>query len=66
MNAARPRARRRLAGTGEDDVEIGDAAVRDPGLLAVDDIAVAIPAGRSRDVGDVEPDAASDSTKAMA
>ncbi len=31
--AARPR---RLAGAGKKDVEVGDAAVRDPGLLALD------------------------------
>ena len=33
---------RRFAGAGEDDVEIGDAAVRDPGLLAVEHVVVAV------------------------
>jgi hypothetical protein len=38
-NAARAR---RLAGAGEDDVDVGDAAVGDPGLLAVEHIGVAV------------------------
>ena len=43
----------RLAGAGEDDVEVGDAAVGDPGLLAVEDVAVAVARGGHVHVGDV-------------
>ncbi len=32
----------RFAGAGEDDVEAGDAAVGDPGLLAVEDVVIAV------------------------
>ena len=35
----------RAAGAGEDDVEVGDAAVGDPGLVAVEDVAVAVAGG---------------------
>ena len=42
-----------VAGAREDDVEVGDAAVRDPGLLAVEDVAVAVGARRARHRGDV-------------
>ena len=43
----------RLAGAGEDHVEIGDAAVGDPGLLAVEDVAVAVARGGHVHVGDI-------------
>ena len=42
-----------FAGAREHDVEIGDAAVRNPGLLAVEHVAVAVALGRHRDIGDV-------------
>jgi hypothetical protein len=44
---------RRLAGAREEDVEIGDAAVGDVGLGAVDDIAVAVGIGSRFHRGDV-------------
>jgi hypothetical protein len=43
----------RFAGTGEDDVEARNAAVGDPGLLAVEDKGVAIAGGGELDGGDV-------------
>ena len=42
-----------FAGAGEDGVEVGDAAVGDPGLLAVEDVAVAVAGGGGRGGGDV-------------
>ena len=49
-----PARARRLAGAGEDDVMVGDAAIRDPGLLAVDaDMAVAVRRRRRRHRGDI-------------
>ena len=47
---ARPR---RLAGAGENRVDIGDAAVRDPGLLAVQNVAVAVLGGGHAGIGHV-------------
>src|SRR5262245_5421192 len=44
---------RRLAGAGKDDVEVGDATVRNPGLLAVNNESVSITAGDSGDIRDV-------------
>ncbi len=52
-NAESPRAPGCLAGAGEDDVAIGDPAVRDPGLDAVDDVAVPVAPRRGREGGDV-------------
>jgi hypothetical protein len=46
-DAARTRC---FAGAGEDHVEVGDAAVGDPGLFAVEDIVVAVGA-RARSHG---------------
>ena len=44
----------RLAGAGEDDVEVGDAAVRDPGLHPVEpDVAGAVGDGGGGERGDV-------------
>ena len=37
----------------EDDRQLGDAAVRDVALLAVEDVLVAVPVGRGLDAGDV-------------
>jgi hypothetical protein len=42
-----------IAGAREDDVEVGDAAVRDPGLLAVEDVAAGLGARRAGHRGDV-------------
>ena len=42
-----------FAGAREHHVEIGDAAVGDPGLLAVEHKAVAVALGGHRDIGDV-------------
>ena len=42
-----------FAGAGEDGVEVGDAAVGDPGLLAVEDVAVAVAGGGGGGGGDV-------------
>ena len=44
---------RRLAGAGEQRVDVGDAAIGDPGLLAVDYIAVAVEPRRARHRRDV-------------
>ena len=44
---------RALAGAGEERVDIGDAAVRDPCLLAVEDESVAVVAGGHGGIGDV-------------
>ncbi|KAG1273939.1 hypothetical protein G6F64_015241 [Rhizopus arrhizus] len=46
---------RRLAGTGEDDVEVGDAAVGNPGLGAVQHIVVAVQPGFAGQGGHVRP-----------
>ena len=55
----------RLAGAGEDDVEVGDAAVGDPGLLAVEQVAVAVARRRSVSMlATSEPERGSDSAKA--
>ena len=48
-----PLAPGRLAGAREHDVEIGDAAVGDPGLLAVENVAVAELPRCQFDIGDV-------------
>src|SRR5882757_6062119 len=43
-----------VSGAGEDDVEVGDAAVRDPGFRAVENVVRAVargPGGERRDVG---------------
>ena len=42
-----------FAGAREHHVEVGDAAVGNPGLLAVEHIAVAVALGGQRDIGDV-------------
>ena len=42
-----------FAGAGEDAVEVGDAAVADPGLLAVEHIGIAVVTRRAGDGGDV-------------
>src|SRR5262249_41015904 len=44
---------RRFAGAGEDDVEIGDAGIRDPGFLPVKNVVVPVAYGPSEDTGDV-------------
>ncbi len=43
----------RLAGAREHDIEIGDTAVGDPGLLAVEHIAGAVMLRRQFDIGDI-------------
>ena len=48
--ALRPRC---LAGACENDIEVGDAAIRDPGLLASEAVSVAITDGLHRDIRDV-------------
>ena len=56
---------RRLAGACEHGIEIGDAAVRDPGLFAVQHIAVAVARARpDRMLATSEPDFGSLSAKA--
>ena len=42
-----------FAGAREHDVKVGDAAVGNPGLFAVEDIAVAVALGGQRDIGDI-------------
>ncbi len=44
---------RRAVELREDDGQLGDAAVRDVALLAVEDVRVAVPPGRRLDAGDV-------------
>jgi hypothetical protein len=46
---------RRLARAREHDVEASDAAVRDPRLLAVEDVMIAIAPRRGRQRGDIRP-----------
>ena len=52
-NAVMPRERGAGLDGGEDDVVVGEAAVRDPGLLAAQDVAAVGPRRRRRDRGGV-------------
>ena len=53
-----------LTGAGKDDVEISDAAIGDPGLLAVEHIAIAAAGQPCAILATSEPERGSDSAKA--
>ena len=56
---------RRLAGAREHDVKIGDAAVGDPGLLAVEHIGVAVASRAAQSIAATsDPASGSDSANA--
>src|SRR5262249_19585859 len=50
-----PARARRFAGAGKNDVKVGNAAVRNPVLLAVKDETISVAAGDSSDIRDIRP-----------
>src|SRR5262249_55991532 len=53
--SGKPARARRFAGAGKNDVKVGNAAVRNPVLLAVKDETISVAAGDSSDIRDIRP-----------